>query len=202
MADQRHHHSIWEATQPSQRVSVDQLISTQHGFIAQFKGRLTNHSYRGAIILVNHFSWPWPLHQFSYVTDVKRDNPNKNDLWKVCSMVFRLSNTMNIMIAVWTMHSSVTVKKTINFYIFLSQCPLPKWNCQKSHQVCSRTSQKVLASCYQLMDKSNEFELVSLCCLIYHHSLQCAVIPGRWKVQAWRLWQFFFKTQIVRLSQA
>ncbi|KAL7460099.1 hypothetical protein ACHAXS_000566, partial [Conticribra weissflogii] len=45
------------------------------------------------------------------------------------------------------MHSSVTVKTTSTSHLLWSKCPLPKWNCQKSHQGYPRTSQKVLASC-------------------------------------------------------
>ncbi len=47
---------IRKATRPGECVSVDQLISTQHGFIAQLKGRLINQRYRGATVFVDHFS--------------------------------------------------------------------------------------------------------------------------------------------------
>ena len=47
---------VFTATKPGQCVSVDQMISTQVGFFAQLKGRLTKNRYRAATIFVNHFS--------------------------------------------------------------------------------------------------------------------------------------------------
>ena len=44
------------ATKPGQCVSVDQMISTQVGFFAQLKVKLTNKSYCAATIFVDHFS--------------------------------------------------------------------------------------------------------------------------------------------------
>ena len=48
--------TLFKATKPGQCVSVDQMISTQVGFFAQLKGRLTNKRYRAATIFVDHFS--------------------------------------------------------------------------------------------------------------------------------------------------
>ena len=47
---------VFIATKPGQCVSVDQMISTQVGFFAQFKGRLTKKRYRAATNFVDHFS--------------------------------------------------------------------------------------------------------------------------------------------------
>ena len=47
---------VFIANKPGQCVSVDQMISTQVGFFAQLKGRLTKNRYRAATIFVNHFS--------------------------------------------------------------------------------------------------------------------------------------------------
>jgi ribosomal protein L13E len=47
---------VFKATKPGQCVSVDQMISTQVGFIAQLKGRLTTARYKGATVFVDHFS--------------------------------------------------------------------------------------------------------------------------------------------------
>jgi hypothetical protein len=51
--DQRH---IFVATKPGECVSVDQMISTQVGFIAQLKGKLTRDRYKAATIFVDHYS--------------------------------------------------------------------------------------------------------------------------------------------------
>eukprot|EP00970_Alexandrium_tamarense_P018045 scaffold13311_cov105-Alexandrium_tamarense.AAC.1 len=40
--------TIFSATKAGQVVSVDQMISTQVGFVAQLKGRLTTQRYRAA----------------------------------------------------------------------------------------------------------------------------------------------------------
>ena len=52
-AEQRH---IFVATMPGECVSVDQMISTQVGFIAQLKGKLTRDRYKAATIFVDHYS--------------------------------------------------------------------------------------------------------------------------------------------------
>ncbi len=47
---------VHEATYPGECVSVDQMQSTQAGFYAQLKGKLTSKRYTGATIFVDHFS--------------------------------------------------------------------------------------------------------------------------------------------------
>ena len=47
---------VYTATYPGECVSVDQLQSTQPGFIAQLKGKLTTQKYNSATIFVDHFS--------------------------------------------------------------------------------------------------------------------------------------------------
>ena len=47
---------IRTATKPGECISVDQLLSSQDGFIAQLKGRLTRQRYKAATIFVDHFS--------------------------------------------------------------------------------------------------------------------------------------------------
>ena len=47
---------VFKATRPGQVVSVDQMISTQLGFVAQLKGKLTVQCYKAATVFVDHFS--------------------------------------------------------------------------------------------------------------------------------------------------
>jgi hypothetical protein len=47
---------VFVASRPGQCVSVDQMISTQVGFVAQLKGTLTKKRYKAATIFVDHFS--------------------------------------------------------------------------------------------------------------------------------------------------
>ena len=49
-------HEVFTATKPGECVSVDHMISTQVGFFAQLKGKLTSKRYRAASIFVDHFS--------------------------------------------------------------------------------------------------------------------------------------------------
>jgi hypothetical protein len=49
-------HEVFTATKPGECVSVDHMISTQVGFFAQLKGKLTSKRYRVASIFVDHFS--------------------------------------------------------------------------------------------------------------------------------------------------
>jgi hypothetical protein len=47
---------VFVAAKVGQCVSVDQLISTQVGFIAQLKGTLTKKGYTAATVFVDHYS--------------------------------------------------------------------------------------------------------------------------------------------------
>jgi hypothetical protein len=47
---------VFVATKARQCVSVDQLVSTQMGFIAQLKGTLTKKHYTAATVFVDHYS--------------------------------------------------------------------------------------------------------------------------------------------------
>ena len=49
-------HTVFEAIAPGQIVSVDLMISTQVGFIAQFKGALTKKRYTAATVFTDHYS--------------------------------------------------------------------------------------------------------------------------------------------------
>jgi hypothetical protein len=49
-------HQMFVATKAGQCVSVDQLISTQVGFIAQLKETLTKKRYTAATVFVDHYS--------------------------------------------------------------------------------------------------------------------------------------------------
>ncbi len=49
-------HEVFVATKPGECVSVDQMTSTQLGFVAQLKGKLTKKRYRCATVFVDHFS--------------------------------------------------------------------------------------------------------------------------------------------------
>jgi hypothetical protein len=49
-------HEVFIATKPGECVSVDQMASTEVGFFAQMKGKLTKKRYRCATIFVDHFS--------------------------------------------------------------------------------------------------------------------------------------------------
>ena len=49
-------HKVFVAPQPGECVSVDHMVSTQQGFYAQLKGKLTVKRYRAASIFVDHFS--------------------------------------------------------------------------------------------------------------------------------------------------
>eukprot|EP00956_Cyclotella_meneghiniana_P041913 scaffold244679_cov63-Cyclotella_meneghiniana.AAC.1 len=51
--DNKHVH---QATYPGECVSVDQLQSTQPGFFAQLKGKLTTRRYNSATVFVDHYS--------------------------------------------------------------------------------------------------------------------------------------------------
>jgi hypothetical protein len=48
---------VHEATYPGECVSVDHMQSTQAGFYAQLKGKLTSKRYTAATIFFDHFSW-------------------------------------------------------------------------------------------------------------------------------------------------
>ncbi len=49
-------HEVFIATKPGECVSIDQMMSTEVGFYAQMKGKLTKKQYRCATIFVDHYS--------------------------------------------------------------------------------------------------------------------------------------------------
>jgi hypothetical protein len=49
-------HKVFVATKPGECVSVDQMTSTEPGFYAQLKGKLSKKPYRCATIFVDYFS--------------------------------------------------------------------------------------------------------------------------------------------------
>jgi hypothetical protein len=49
-------HEVFIATKPGECISVNQMASTEVGFFAQMKGKLTKRRYRCATIFVDHFS--------------------------------------------------------------------------------------------------------------------------------------------------
>jgi hypothetical protein len=59
---------VFVATKAGQCVSVDQLISTQVGFIAQLKGTLTKKRYTAATVFVDHDSWLKYIHLMTKLT--------------------------------------------------------------------------------------------------------------------------------------
>jgi hypothetical protein len=49
-------HKVFVATKPGECVSVNQMTSTELGFVAQLKGKLTKKRYPCATVFVDHFS--------------------------------------------------------------------------------------------------------------------------------------------------
>ena len=49
-------HKVFTATKPGETVSVDQMVSTEVGFFAQLKGKLTKKRYQCCTIFVDHYS--------------------------------------------------------------------------------------------------------------------------------------------------
>ncbi len=49
-------HKVFIATKPGECISVDQMTSTEVGFYAQMKGKLTKKHCRCATVFVNHYS--------------------------------------------------------------------------------------------------------------------------------------------------
>jgi hypothetical protein len=60
--------TVFKATKPGQCVSVDQMMSTQVGFYAQLKGRLTKQRYRCATIFVDHYSGYKYIHLMTHLS--------------------------------------------------------------------------------------------------------------------------------------
>jgi hypothetical protein len=67
-------HKVFTATKPGENISVDHMISTQVGFFAQLKGKLTSKRYRAASIFVDQFSC---LRYVHLMQDLLSDKPIK-----------------------------------------------------------------------------------------------------------------------------
>jgi hypothetical protein len=61
-------HKVFVATKPRQIVSVDQMVSTQVGFIAQLKGGLTKKRYTAVTVFTNHYSHLQYIHLMTHLT--------------------------------------------------------------------------------------------------------------------------------------
>ena len=61
-------HTVFTATKPGEIVSVDQLISTQVGFITQLKGRLTKQRCTAATVFTDHYSCLQYVHLVTQIT--------------------------------------------------------------------------------------------------------------------------------------
>jgi hypothetical protein len=59
---------VFVVTNAGECVSVDQLISTQVGFIAQFKGTLTKKHYTAATVSIDHYSKLKNIHLMTKLT--------------------------------------------------------------------------------------------------------------------------------------
>ena len=62
---------VFKATRPGQVVSVDQMISTQPGFVAELKGKLTVQCYKAAIIFVDHFFGLCYIHMMTNMSSIE-----------------------------------------------------------------------------------------------------------------------------------
>jgi hypothetical protein len=68
---------VFMATKAGQCVCVDQLVSTQVGFIAQLKGTLTKKRYMAATIFVDHYSWLKYIHLMTKLTSEETMEANQ-----------------------------------------------------------------------------------------------------------------------------
>ena len=61
-------HTVFKATALRQILSVDQMISTQVGIIAQLKGSLTKKQYTAATVFTDHYSHLQYIHLMTHLT--------------------------------------------------------------------------------------------------------------------------------------
>ena len=69
---------IFVATKPGEVVSIDQLESTELGFVAQAKGRLTLKRYRYATVFVDHYSRLKFIHFHDKLTGLETINAKRS----------------------------------------------------------------------------------------------------------------------------
>ncbi len=67
-------HKVFMATKPGQIISVDQMISTQVGFIAQLKGGFTKKQYTVATVFMDHYSRLQYIHLMTCLTSQETVN--------------------------------------------------------------------------------------------------------------------------------
>ena len=70
-------HTVFEVTAPGQIVSVNQMISTQVGFIAQLKGALTKKRYTAATVFTDHYSRLQCIHLMTRLTSQETINTKR-----------------------------------------------------------------------------------------------------------------------------
>ena len=120
---------VFRATRPGQVVSVDQMESTQPGFVGQLKGRLTKQRYKAATVFVDHFSG------LRYIHTMTSTSSNETIKAKLAFEQFMSSTITQTTAASPTTPSSTTVPNGNNdTHLLRGQCPLPKRSGRESHQ--------------------------------------------------------------------
>jgi hypothetical protein len=100
---------VFVATKAGQCVSVDQLISTQVGFIAQLKGTLTKKRYTAATVFMDHYSRLKYINLMTKLTIRKPQMPSKPSSTSPSTTASTSSTITAIMDDLQTMSSRTAV---------------------------------------------------------------------------------------------
>jgi len=116
-------HEVFITTKPGECVSVDQMASTEVGFFAQMKGKLTKRRYRCATIFVDHYS------RLRFVCLQIDDSSVETLAAKRTFETFPAEHGVKILH--YHRDNGRFHEKTA--HLLRRECPLPKWHCRALH---------------------------------------------------------------------
>ena len=112
---------IFIATAPGQVVSVDQMVSTHPGFIAQITGRLTKRRYTAATVFVDHYSRLKYVHLMESLTQFE---PRRHSSAFPATMESTSVATTPTTVASKTMPSSATATRPGSLSLSAASMPI------------------------------------------------------------------------------
>jgi hypothetical protein len=124
-------HEVFVPTKPGECVLVEQMTSTEVGFFAQLKGKLTKKRYKCATVFVDHFS----RLRFVHLQLNDKSNGRQACLRAVHGKTWSQDPTLPLQqrtLPRQCLPTSMSRSKATT-HLLWGQRPLPKWHCRATH---------------------------------------------------------------------
>jgi hypothetical protein len=151
------------ATNTGQCVSVNQMISTQVGFIAQLKGTLTKKCCTAATVFVKHYSRLKYIHLMT--SSPLKNNGSQRSLQTLCRAAQRLHPPLPLRqrtICRQRLQEQLQCKGVATHLVW-GQHPLPKWHFRESHQRSLKECTRAAPPCVPTMAGRHPLSPLAIC---------------------------------------